>query len=144
MLGLEKRVEAVRQMYTEAPETPEDRAAQAKADSAASTPGSTGVMLALGAIAVALGVYFVLDAKYDAKLAQAAASYEARLAVMESRVAEAMNAPREMARKLIVTNALTEVSHKVEQIKGNVEAQAQKDKLGRIEAAIKELQQELQ
>lgn len=133
MLGLEKRVDAMRQMYGEAP----SEELLEKTSSAKNT-ASTGVMLALVAIVAALLAYFVLDGKYSAKTA----AYEARMAVMEIKVAEAVNAPKEMAKRVITANTLAEVSHKVDQLKGSMDA-AYQERLAKIDEMVKALQQEM-
>ena len=133
MLGLEKRVETMRQMYGEAPsEELLEKASSAK------NAASTGVLLALVAIVAALVAYFVLDVKYSAKTA----AYEARMATMEGKVAEAISAPKEMAKRVIAINTLTEVSHKVDQLKANLDAGYQ-ERLAKIDEMVKALQQDV-
>ena len=129
MLGLEKRVDAIRQMQGDEGVEPEG-------------PGrataNMGIMLALVAMLVAVGVYFMVEGKYSAKMS----AYEARMAAVEAKAAEAMNAPKEMARKVIVTNTLGEVSQKVDMLKGQLDASYQ-ERLARIEQDLKSMQQDL-
>ncbi len=133
MLGLEKRVESMRQMYGDTPgQESTERSSPAK------SAANMGVLLALVAIIGALLAYFVLDAKYSAKLA----AYDARMAAMDARVMEAVNAPREMAKRVITANTLTEVTHKVDQLKGTMDA-AYQERLAKIDEMVKALQQEM-
>jgi len=133
MLGLEKRVDTMRQMYGEAPS--EELLEKSGATKSSAT---IGVMLALVAIVAALAVYFVLDVRYSAKVAAS----DARLAAMEGKVSEALAAPQEMARRVIVLNTLGEISAKVEQLRGNMDP-AHQEQLDRMDAMAKALQQEL-
>lgn len=133
MLGMEKRVESLRQMWGEAPsEELLDKAAPAKSGV------TTAVMLALVGILAAVAVYVVLDSRYTAK----SLAYESRLASMDRRVAEAVAAPKDIARRLIVANTLTEISAKVDQLKGNMDP-AYQERLGRIDEMVKGMQQDM-
>ena len=133
MLGLEKRVETMRQMYGDAPGDD-----STEKTSAAKSAANTGVLLALVAIVAALLAYFVLDTRYSAKIA----AYDARLAAMDARVAEAAKAPGDMAKRVITASTLTEVTHKVNQLKGTMDA-AYQERLAKIEEMVKALQQDM-
>ena len=129
MLGLEKRVDALREMQG---------ADRTETEGPAKTTATTGIMLALVALVAAIGVYFAVDGKYAGKIT----AYETRINAMESKVADAMNAPKEMARKVIVANMVEDMSHKVAQLKGQVEGPAQ-EKLAKMEELIKGLQADI-
>jgi len=129
MLGLEKRIDAVREMQGANKTEPHGPARSA---------ATTGIMLALVAIVVAFGVYVSLEGKYALKMSD----YDTRMAAMEAKVTEAMNAPRDMARKVIVANTLSEVSHKVGTLKGQLDASYQ-ERLAKVEEMLKSIQQEV-
>ena len=129
MLGVEKRVDAIRQMQGDTKTEPHGPAKSA---------ANTGIMLALVAIVVAGAVYFMLDNKYSAKLSR----YESRMMGMEARVTEAMNAPKDMARKLIVANTLSEVANKVDMLKGQLDVSYQ-ERLAKVEDLLKSMQQDV-
>ena len=129
MLGLEKRIDAMRDMQG---------ISGTESQSPAKSTATMGIMLALVAIVVAVGVYFAVDGKYAGKLSAS----EARLAAMEAKVAEAVNAPKEMARKAIAANNLDEMALKVNQLKGQLEA-AQQEKLAKIDELVKSLQADI-
>ncbi|GAB6039065.1 hypothetical protein JCM15519_36240 [Fundidesulfovibrio butyratiphilus] len=131
MLGLEKRIAAVRQMCGAGPGDPEKGGKDGKG------PGSAAFVLAMVAIIVALVTYFALDNRYSAKLEALTANYEARLGVLEDKIA----APQELAKKILVKNALTEVSQKLDQVKGLVPAD-QQAKVAKVVDMVKALQQE--
>lgn len=132
MLGLEKRIAAVRQMCGAGPGDPEKGGKEGKGGS-----GSAAMVLALVAIVVALVTYFALDNRYSAKLEALTANYEARLGVLEDKIA----APQEMAKKFMVTNSLTTISQKLDQVKGLVPAD-QQAKVAKLADMVKALQQE--
>ena len=129
MLGLEKRVDAIRQMQGAEdvePETPARNSAR------------TGIMLALVGILAAAAVYIAVEGKYSAKMNE----YESKLAALDSRLAEAVNAPRDMARKVIATNTLGEVSQKVDSLKGQLDASYQ-ERLAKVDELIKSMQKDV-
>uniref|UniRef100_A0A7C3W8U5 Uncharacterized protein n=1 Tax=Fundidesulfovibrio putealis TaxID=270496 RepID=A0A7C3W8U5_9BACT len=130
MLGLEKRVDAIRQaqgIEGNEPQGPVKNTA------------NMGVMLALIGILAAVVVYIAVEGKYSGIIN----SYNERMAAMEAKVAEAANAPRDMARKVIVASTLGEMSQKVNQLKGQLPAPDQQDKLGKIDEMLKSLQQDV-
>lgn len=129
MLGLEKKVDAIRQM-----QGAEETEPQWPGRSAA----TMGIMLALVAIVVAVGVYFGVDGKYSGRLAD----YETRVAAMETRMAEAMKSPAEIARKMVVANTLGEVSQKVDGLKGHLDASYQ-ERLAKIDELVKSIQKDI-
>jgi len=129
MLGLEKRIDAVREMQGSESLEP---------DTPASNAARTGIMLALVAILAAAAVYLALEGKYSAKLI----TYETRMAAMEAKVAEASNAPREMARKMIAQGVVGEMSTKAAQLKANLDA-SYAERLGKVEETLKSIQQDL-
>jgi len=129
MLGLEKRIDAVREMQG-ADKTEPHGPARAAAN--------MGIMLALVAIVVAGGVYFAVESKYSDKMS----NYDNRIAAMEAKVTEAMNAPKDMARKVIVASTLTDVSHKVGTLKGQLDASYQ-ERLAKVEEMLKSIQQDV-
>ncbi len=129
MLGLEKKVDAIRQMQGDEGTEPQ-------------WPGRStatmGIMLALVAIVVAVGVYFAVDGKYASRLA----AYDTRMAGMESRMTEAVKAPTEMARKIVAGNTLGEVSQKVDSLKGQLDATYQ-ERLVKIDELVKSIQKDM-
>lgn len=129
MLGLEKRVDAIRQMQGSEGTEP-----QGPGRSAA----TMGIMLALVAILAAAGVYFAVEAKFGAKINE----YEARLSAAESKALEAMNAPRAMAQKVIVSNTLGELTHKVGVLKGQLDASYQ-ERLAKVEEMLKSIEKDV-
>jgi hypothetical protein len=129
MLGLEKRLDAIREMQGET---------GTEATGPAKSAANTGIMLALAAMVVAVTVYFGVDGKYAGKMV----ANDARIAVLEAKLAEAVNAPRDMARKVIVVNTLGEMSQKVESLKGNLDA-SYHERLGKIDEMLKALKQDL-
>lgn len=129
MLGLEKRIDAVREMQGSEKTEPHGPARDA---------ANMGIMLALVAIVVAGGVYFAVESKYSDKIS----NYDNRIAIMEAKVTEAMNAPKDMARKVIVASTLTDVSHKVGTLKGQLDASYQ-ERLAKVEEMLKSIQQDV-
>lgn len=130
MLGLEKRIDAVREMQG---------STTTEAESPSKTASTTGIMLALVAICVAIAVYFAVDGKYAGKIV----AYDARMAAMEAKVTEAMNAPKEMAKKVIVSNTVEEMTHKVTQLKGQLEGPAYQEKLAKVDELLKSIQADI-
>ncbi|GFK93150.1 hypothetical protein NNJEOMEG_00981 [Fundidesulfovibrio magnetotacticus] len=129
MLGLEKRVDAIREMQGSENVEP---------DTPASNSARTGIMLALVAILVAAAVYLALEGKYSAKMT----AYEGRIAAMETKVAEASNAPRELARKMIAQGVVGEMTTKATQLKTQLDASYQ-ERLAKVEETLKSIQQDL-
>lgn len=129
MLGLEKRVDTIREL---------EGATETESQGPAKSAANMGIGLALVAIVAAVAVYFFVDSKYASKMS----AYESRLASMDARVTEAMNAPREMARKVIVSNSLSEISHKVDMLKGQMDAQYQ-ERLAKVDEMLKSIQQDV-
>ena len=129
MLGLEKRIDAVREMQG---------AEDVKPETAAGASARTGIMLGLIAILVAFGAYVAIEGRYSGKLA----AYETRLAAAEAKASEAADAPREMARKMIVANTLDDVSQKVTTLKGQLDAPYQ-ERLVMVEELLRSLRQDL-
>lgn len=129
MLGLEKRVDAIRQMQGSEDVEP---------DTPARNSARTGIMLALVGILAAVAVYIAVEGKYSAKMND----YEAKLAAMDAKVAEAVNAPRDMARKVIAVNTLGEVSQKVDSLKGQLDASYQ-ERLAKIDEMVKSIQKDM-
>jgi len=129
MLGLEKRVDAIRQMQGDEGTEPQGPGRSAS---------TMGIMLALVAILAAAGVYFAVEAKFGAKMN----AYEARISAAEAKALEAMNAPKAMAQKVIVSNTLGEVTHKVGMLKGQLDASYQ-ERLAKVEEMLKSIQQDV-
>ena len=129
MLGLEKRIDAVREMQGAEKTEPHGPARDA---------ANMGIMLALVAMLVAAGVYFAVEGKYTGKMND----YDIRMAAMEAKVAEAMNAPKDMAKKVIAASILTEVSQKVGTLKGQMDASYQ-ERLAKVEEMLKSIQQDV-
>jgi len=129
MLGLEKRVDAIRQMQGSEGVEPE---------SPARNSARMAIMLALAAILMAVGVFVVIDQRYSAKMA----AYESRLASNDARLTEALKAPADMAKKIIAANTLGELSQKVESLKAQLDA-SQQEKLAKIEALVADMRKDL-
>lgn len=129
MLGLEKRIDAVREMQG---------AGEVKPETPAGASARTAIMMAIIAILAALASYVAIEGRYSGKLA----AYEARLSAAETMAAEAANSPRDMARKMIAANTLGELSQKVTALKGQVDASAQ-ERLAKIEELVASLQKDL-
>lgn len=129
MLGLEKRIDAVREMQGSEDLEP---------DTPASNSARTGIMLALVAILVAAVVYGVLEGKYSAKLSD----HAARMAAMEAKVAEATEAPKEIARKMIATGIVGDMTSKTAQLKSQLDASYQ-ERLAKVDEILKTIQQDL-
>lgn len=130
MLGLEKRIDAMREMQG---------SNATEANNPTKATATTGIMLALVALVAAVAVYFAVDGKYAGKVLV----YDAKIAAMEAKVAEAMNAPKEMAKKVIVSNTVEEMTHKVSQLKGQLESAAHQEKLAKIDELLKSIQADL-
>ena len=136
MLGTEKKLRAIHgNTVGSQADSPAARAKETAASARA------GLVIALLAVILAIGVYVALDAKLTT-VAQSVADLPARVSALDTRMATLENLPAKMRRQL-VAERLAEMAATAERLTAGVDTDDQKAVMGRISEMARQLQGDL-